>query len=43
MKKFMKYAGIATACSFVLAVAAFMTTTCVGLVHEPEMPEELKK
>ncbi|GAA4879846.1 hypothetical protein GCM10023310_70030 [Paenibacillus vulneris] len=33
--------------TFVATVAAvvadFYSTTCVGLVHEPELPQELKK
>lgn len=43
LKNFMKYVSVASMCSFVLAVASVMVIDCVGLFHEPEMPEELKK
>jgi cyclic lactone autoinducer peptide len=39
MKKFF----VPSICVLVAAIAMVMTTTCVGLFHEPEMPEELKK
>jgi cyclic lactone autoinducer peptide len=43
MLKFANKFMVTGACLIIASIAMIMTTACVSIYHEPEMPEELKK